>query len=157
MTLFRDKLFIGATLFFIALYALFCRYNVLFNYTHSLPQKIFIVDVGNKNLKVGDYAAFHSEHLPNTLNGMKIIKIISGVQGDVVDVKDNEVFINNKYLTKIYTRKAIWGEITPIDKTVIPKDCYFMEGTARTSFDSRYKEFGLICKDQIIGKAFPYF
>jgi type IV secretory pathway protease TraF len=40
---------------------------------------------------------------------------------------------------------------------IIPADCYFVHGQQQPSFDSRYKEFGLICKQQIYGKTYPVF
>jgi len=46
---------------------------------------------------------------------------------------------------------------TPLTTTdlVIPKEYYFVHGNAHPSFDSRYKEFGLVSEAQIYGKAYP--
>lgn len=142
---------------FLGLFWFFSYFNFVVNYTHSLPQKIFIVKVGDKVLNRGDYVVFKSLGLPNTVNGVRVIKKVVGINGDEITVKDNSVYINNKYLTKIYSTSAVWGKIHPINNTKIPAGCFFLMGTAKTSFDSRYMEFGLICKKQIIGKAYPYF
>lgn len=42
-------------------------------------------------------------------------------------------------------------------KIVIPHGCYFLHGQHQPTFDSRYKEFGLICESQIYGKSYPIF
>ena len=42
-------------------------------------------------------------------------------------------------------------------KIVIPHGWYFLHGQHQPTFDSRYKEFGLICESQIYGKSYPIF
>lgn len=153
----KDKVFILLSVVLILGFLLLGRYNLVVNYTHSLPQKIFIVDKKDNDLHVGNYVAFRSYGLPNISNNHRILKVIKGVAGDQITVKDNYVLINNNPIAKIYYKMAFWGKINPIESTVIPKDCYFMSGIATTSFDSRYKEFGLICKKLIVGRAYPLF
>jgi conjugal transfer pilin signal peptidase TrbI len=40
---------------------------------------------------------------------------------------------------------------------VIPPGYYYVQGTSPDSFDSRYRESGLVRADQVIGKVIPLF
>lgn len=84
------------------------------------------------------------------------IKRIIGMPGDQLEVKEGKVYINNNILEETYIFESMDLEIIgnmdyPI---VIPQDNYFVMGDNRNiSFDSRYKEVGLIHKSSISGKA----
>lgn len=155
--LLKDRVFILLSLIVILGFMVFGKYNLVINYTHSLPQTLFLVDVGDKELHLGSYVAFRAYNLPNISNNHRILKIVKGIEGDRITVKNNYVWINDSKIARINYQEAYWGTISPIKNMVIPKNCYFMYGIANTSFDSRYKEFGLVCKDLIIGKAYPLF
>ncbi len=152
-----DKYFIICIIVVTCCFIFFKKYNIVYNYTHSLPQRIFVVDVNDNKLTKGDYLAFYSRNLPNISNNHTILKMIAGVGGESVEIKNGEVLINNSPVVKVSNKKAYWGYIHPITPRIIPNSCYFVIGKSETSFDSRYKEFGLVCKEQIIGKAYPFF
>jgi signal peptidase I len=153
----KEKKIVAASFVIVAGYLILSKYNVIFNYTHSLPQPIFIAEVGNLDLKKEDYVAFRSKGLPNISDNHRIVKIIIGLPGEKVIESSGIVSINGKAVAKIFYKKAFWGDIHPVNNLIISDGCYFVLGVAKTSFDSRYKEFGLVCKQQIIGKAFPFF
>jgi conjugal transfer pilin signal peptidase TrbI len=157
LDLLHDKYFWLLSFFIIISAIFFDHINIIFNYTHSLPQKIFIVDLRNHNLRIGDYVAFKAKSLPNARDNTRIIKRITGISKDIIQVKNYLVYRNHNPIAKINYHQAFWGEIHPINNIVIPQGCYFVQGISVTSFDSRYKEFGLVCQPQIIGKAYPLF
>ena len=75
-----------------------------------------------------------------------LIKRIIGLPGETVEIKDNEIYINDKKLEDKYG----YGVTYNIDKVTLKKDEYFILGDNRKiSLDSRV--FGTIHKDEIKG------
>lgn len=75
-----------------------------------------------------------------------LIKRIIGLPGETVEIKDNEIYINDKKIEDKYG----YGETYNIDKVTLKKDEYFILGDNRIiSLDSRV--FGTINKKEIKG------
>ena len=75
-----------------------------------------------------------------------LIKRIIGLPGETVEIKDNDIYINDKKLEDKYG----YGVTYNIDKVTLKKDEYFILGDNRKiSLDSRV--FGTIHKDEIKG------
>ena len=55
------------------------------------------------------------------------------------------------------TRPTTTRPLAPIAPTVIPPRYYYVQGTSPDSFDSRYRESGLIRAEQVIGVVVPLF
>ena len=123
------------------------------NLSGSLPQKYFWTSFFNKNVAKGDLVTFYSKL--EGLEGDMIIKIVGGVAGDLVTVKDEKVYINDRLIggfKKAYFNKKL---VTPINKDmVIPKGKIFVYTPHAFSLDSRYQEMGLIDRKQILGRAY---
>lgn len=75
-----------------------------------------------------------------------LIKRIIGLPGETVEIKDNDIYINDKKIDDKYG----YGVTYNIDKVTLKKDEYFILGDNRKiSLDSRV--FGTIHKDEIKG------
>lgn len=75
-----------------------------------------------------------------------LIKRIIGLPGETVEIKDNEIYINDKKIED----KFGYGETYNIDKVTLKSDEYFILGDNRkVSLDSRV--FGTINKSEIKG------
>ena len=75
-----------------------------------------------------------------------LIKRIIGLPGETVEIKDNEIYINDKKIEDKYG----YGVTYNIDKVTLKEDEYFILGDNRKiSLDSRV--FGTIHKDEIKG------
>ena len=102
--------------------------------------------------KRGDIVVF-----PAVENGKKVflIKRIIGLPGDVVDIRDGKVIVNDKELVEKYISvetSAVSGQ-TEFPLTV-PEKQYFVLGDNRiVSKDSRYLAIGTIPRSKIVGKA----
>lgn len=85
------------------------------------------------------------------------IKRIIGLPGDVIDIRDGDVYVNGSEepLTDSFCAEedsTDSGNLTfPI---TVPEDCYFMLGDNREySKDSRYWENTFVKREKILGKA----
>lgn len=84
-----------------------------------------------------------------------LIKRIIGLPGDVVDIRDGKVYVNDIKMDEDY----ITVETTAVDGQVVfpvtvPEDEYFVLGDNRpVSKDSRWLSVGMIARDEIVGKA----
>lgn len=156
----------------VCLLSLVIRIDV--NYTESLPDHVFVTVKGWKgNLKKGDYVAYKfptENHVSPFRKGDHMVKIIGGVEGDMVVMKDNRAFQiigpeESKYSS------SIGGRAMGISKThsltgrpleagpvgIIPKDRYYVFAPHKDSLDSRYAMVGWLSPDDIIGKTFSIF
>jgi conjugal transfer pilin signal peptidase TrbI len=134
---------------------------LLFNWTASLPYKVAWLHWKDANYSRGDFIIFRFEgeakaFYPGLAN-QPFFKIIRGVAGDRITVKDRQVFINGAPVgfAKQYTFDH--RQLEPISEGAIPIGHFYVQGTDRDSFDSRYQSSGLIRADQIIGRVTPLF
>ncbi len=169
------KLILMVWVVIIAIYAVTRFYQVQLNVTDSMPQKLWLTHVGDKSFKVGDYMVFmfHDFRMKNPSDFELVVKQVGGVQGETIKV--SELSSEEKNLLKPNTASLIYtlpnGSVYPVFDTLsgnhftalttqnitIPKDCYFVHGLHHPSFDSRYREFGLVCNNQVYGKSYPLF
>jgi len=87
------------------------------------------------------------------LNGETFTKRIIAFEGEIIEIKDNELFIDDELMLQETAINDFVGEnMLPIK---IPKDHYFVAGDYRyDSLDSRY--FGPIDKKSVIGKVITF-
>lgn len=103
--------------------------------------------------KLGDVVVFHSSLTTASGKEKLLIKRVIGVEGDTIDVKDGDVYVNNKKLEEPYTKDGITNG--GIDGLVVPKGEVFCMGDNRlVSVDSRSPEVGCIDVDEIVGRIF---
>lgn len=82
------------------------------------------------------------------------IKRIIGLPGEVIDIKNQTVFIDGKPLEEDYILERMEQRGDVGFPFAIPEDTYFVMGDNRNnSSDSRYQDVGTIEKSKIIGHA----
>ena len=104
----------------------------------------------NVEPEIGDLCVldFHS---PDSDKVTTLVKYVAGKAGDQIHVRDRKVFVNGRFVGE-----AKANNLTPIDDMTIPNGFVFVMGTHENSFDSRYKEFGLIKEKDLHGKAIGF-
>ena len=122
-------------------YIAFSQIRILFVNTCSVPYKVCL-QIYNLQPKKGDLCVFN-------FLGENFVKYIAGVAGDEISIIDKDVYVESAHIGKISNE----SNLHPIAPRKIPEGYVFMSGTHVYSFDSRYKEFGLIPISQIQGKA----
>jgi signal peptidase I len=77
------------------------------------------------------------------------IKRVVALEGETVELKDNQVYVNNQLVKEPYLKP---GDYPPFDSETVPKDNVFVLGDNRKeSGDSR--EWGVLPRNYLIGKA----
>ncbi|MCL1961832.1 MAG: conjugative transfer signal peptidase TraF [Desulfovibrionaceae bacterium] len=137
------------------------RVPVLFNWTPSLPYKVAVLRPARAPLRRGDFIvyAFAGEGVrayPG-LAGQPFFKIVRGLPGDMVSVTGRDIRINGESAGKAKTHAFDHRPLETIAPGVIPPDCYYVQGLSPDSFDSRYRESGLVRIEQVIGVVDPVF
>ena len=85
-----------------------------------------------------------------TAGDQRIIKRIVAVPGDTIQIRDGHVYVNGDIADELYTE---FGG-TAYEPLTLGEDEYFVLGDNREqSKDSRYKDIGVINREQIIEKA----
>lgn len=96
-------------------------------------------------------------------NDEDIIKRIIATEGEEVEIKNNSVYIDGKRLDEEYVPHTTRTKLPSSnlstfqdgDELTVPEDSYFVLGDNREeSKDSRYKDVGLIKRDEITGRVF---
>jgi conjugal transfer pilin signal peptidase TrbI len=138
------------------------RVPILFNWTASVPYTVALVQYGQRQpLKRGDFIVYTfdgtAQRMYPGLRAQPFFKRIRGMPGDRVAVVGRQVFVNG--LPVGFAKPITFDRrpLAPIAETVIPPGYFYVQGTHPDSFDSRYRESGLVRADQVIGKVIPLF
>lgn len=142
-------------------FALIIPNYLMINGSESMPEGIYRTSKIKEELQKGDVITLE---VPRNVKEIlyqrkylgrhtkKLIKTIGGVTGDRVEVKENKVYINSKYVGKISTVDPQGRKLTSDLKTgVIPTNKIFVSGITENSYDSKY--FGLISEEIVLKKA----
>lgn len=126
------------------------------NVTESLPDRWFIIIKGAP-IQKGNYAAYRWHGGGPYQAGAEFTKIVAGVQGDEVEERNREFFINGRPVgvAKTVSRKGVPLEVGPTG--TIPQGQYYMMTPHPDSLDSRYALSGWIREEEIIGRAYALF
>lgn len=145
----------------IILGACWCRGRYAVNISASLPMGIYKLYEIEK-IEKGDIVMFsfppeaekyirERKYLPD--NVKTLLKRVTAVEGDNVEVRDKTLYINNEeyWLAKIKEKDSKGLLLPRMKNQILEKDEYFVLGTHPTSFDSRY--YGTIKREVILKKA----
>lgn len=137
------------------------RLPLLFNWTPSLPYRVAVLRPVPNELRRGDFVVFRfageaRQRYPG-LAGQPFFKVIRGVPGDTLSVAGREVRINDEPVGIAKSHTFDRQPLAPIAPTVIPPGHYYVQGTSPDSFDSRYRDSGLVRAEQVIGVVEPLF
>ncbi len=137
------------------------RLPLVFNWTPSLPYRLGWVRPAPPVLQRGDYVLFAfagdaQAYYPG-LRGQPFFKRIRGLPGDTITVTNRVVAINGQAVGSAKVRTYDHRALTPIGAMVIPPSHYYVQGSSPDSFDSRYRESGLVRAEQVLGIVKPLF
>lgn len=142
-------LIVVATVFFIALFVVSFEQVI----GPSMKGTLNAGDVTIVNKLVYKFRTIKRNEIVSINQKDKImVKRVIGLPGEHIEYKDNKLYVNGSLVLEnnisVETKDF---KLEDIGYETIPKDMYFVLGDNRTnSSDSR--EFGLVKKDEIIGK-----
>ncbi len=83
------------------------------------------------------------------------IKRIVAMEGDTVQIKDNQLYLNGKVLKEPYLEENSVNDYGPV---TVPENHYFVLGDNRAnSRDSRYEDVGFVAYEDLKGQAYLVF
>lgn len=146
---------LGSVLAFKASADFSSRYKIGFNKTNSLSHWGFIIDRSNRSIERDALIEFlvpDNDYYPH---GASFVKRVTGVPGDVVERRHNEVFVNGRFvgIAKGYDQNGKPVEAGPVGE--IPPGHVFVTGDHKDSLDSRYAVIGFISTNRILGVGEP--
>jgi len=151
--------FFGVTMLFVLFQALVwgvalvsgCKeMQVCINHSKSLPETLFLCFEPKEKPGVGSYVVFdRHDH--------QVIKKIMGMPGDQIEVNDRLVSVAGKKHGIARERSRSGRQYTLVEAGVIPEGFCYVGGTHIDSYDSRYREFGLVWLEEITAVAWPIF
>jgi conjugal transfer pilin signal peptidase TrbI len=153
----RNKIIVGILIIFllgICAWIMPTKYEIVRNYSESLPYHFVVVKKGEVPNKKDQIFVFYVRDNPLLkVSKIKFIKLAGGLPGDTIDVRKKEIFINRNSigLIKPYSKKG--DSLNAVASGKIPQGKFFAYTPHKDSFDSRYKEIGLINEKDIIGVA----
>jgi conjugal transfer pilin signal peptidase TrbI len=135
---------------------------VMFNWTPSLPYSVVYVDYWHGPVRRGDFVVyrFTGEAGQRDYPGLKeqaLFKRVAGMPGDSVTVADRDVFVNGALVGHAKTHTFDRRPLQPIAPVVIPPGYLYVQGTSPDSFDSRYRNSGLVPLRDIEATVRPIF
>ncbi|MEZ5346287.1 MAG: signal peptidase I [Pyrinomonadaceae bacterium] len=159
LRLLRDIILIVAVF---VLFGVFIAQPVVVEGTSMVPQlengerlivnKLVYYNIKSVNwghLKRGDIVVFWYPENPDE----SFVKRIIGLPGEVVEVRDGKVLIDDKPINEPYLTELEVKEMRDFEPVIVDKHYYFVMGDNRgDSSDSR--EWGLVPEKYIYGKAF---
>ncbi len=136
-------------------------YFLGFNFTSSLPYYVVWIERGVVP-KTGDLMVYYYSGMDlksyGYIKGIRFFKRVAGKEGDTIAVNGRQVSINGKLVGEakpFANHGAI--KLDPIDAGTIPKGYLFAQGDSPNSFDSRYKQSGLVPLNKVQGVAHVIF
>ena len=138
----------------VGIFSLFsCYYAIGINMTDSLPGTIYLIAKGKLPKSRDEYISFKAPN--NKLHEQPFVKLVGGVEGDIVTEKSRKFYINGKFIGYAKKRSKTGEEVELGFTGSIPKGCYFVYSKHKDSYDSKYKDIGLVCGADVIGSARP--
>lgn len=120
-----------------------------------LPWRVYTVRPLTRPIAVGMIVAFRSEHMRRATSD-EAAKIIRGMPGDRVFVRDHVFYLNNVPAARLFLCDSRHRPEYCDDRQYeIPPNRYVVLGLDEHSFDSRY--WGPLARAEITGEARPLF
>lgn len=124
------------------------------NRTDSVPYHAFVC-TDFLRVGYGDYASIDG-HPTDYYAGKHFTKRVVGLPGDSVEVRDNRLYVKDQLIEPLLSITTKGLKLTPLDIPEVPAGAVFVVGDHPRSFDSRYREFGLVKKAHIKGRCFGF-
>lgn len=144
--------------------------NIVIGYGQSLDKHVFF-KTSDKDYKTGHYVVIQTDKSDPFAKGHLITKKIGCSPSEILMIQGDDYFCGDKYLgrAKHYSKTGI--PVKPFNpctayvgskfkiqnlevcEYIVPEKQYFVIGTHKDSYDSRY--FGFVPEDRIVFRVIP--
>lgn len=128
-------------------------YLIIINRSDSLAFKWVLIEKGRMPSKKGDIFAFWTDGGGLYRDKRIFVKKLVSNKGSLIKIDGDEVNIDGVFMGRIKKYLSSGRELNAIEQKIVKKGQYFAFAPHPKSFDSRYKEIGLINEKDIIGIA----
>lgn len=132
------------------------HYRLAYNESASLPGTLFLVRVGQLprcGAEAGEFVQFRMPESARWYRGERLLKVAKGCPGDRIHIAGRQIYINDWFAGEAVPALNDGTAMALIAEGRIPEGHYYMWASHPESFDSRYAEFNVIARGQIIGAA----
>ncbi len=131
------------------------RYLIGYSSTSSLSGTLFLVRLQQgAQFDRGSLATFSFDGTPWGFPAdVPWTKRVLGLPGDAIEVRSGTVVIAGRPVAKLHGTMMEESRLRSIRPGPIPLGFLFVAGDSPRSFDSRYREFGLVPATAVIGEA----
>ncbi len=138
-----------ATLLFLPV-AIWLALHYRVNLSPSMPWTLARVEYGRLP-HLGELVLYEYRGTMQGLPSHTFFKEVAGIPGDVISLEGRAVWIGACYMGLAMTATRKGERLRPIAPGVIPAGYFYAKGEHPASFDSRYRESGLVPFDAVIG------
>jgi conjugal transfer pilin signal peptidase TrbI len=144
-----------ATILILSLFAMIPRnYEFVINHSGSLPYNVVVIKKGTLPTAADQiFVSFVRDNPVYKSKEVKFIKLLGGKEGDEIKVIGRDISINDKVIGTAKLTSLKGDALTMTAAGKIPAHKFFAYTPHIDSYDSRYKEIGLIDEKDIIGTA----
>lgn len=110
----------------------------------TIKEGEYVLIKRTNHIEHGDIVAFYSEEF-----SVYMLKRCIGMEGDIVDIREGNVYVNGIFLQENY----VLARSSETKTFVVPEDSYFFLGDNRAnSLDSREWSTPFIAQEDVVGK-----
>lgn len=143
------KRWIGIGLFLATCLGIYHTSVIRWNLSESLPNKMYFGTSLKLNHKVGDIVTFRHPKFV-----VPLAKIIVGMPGDTILVKDNRVYVAGIDRGRLLFNAHVY---MPVISQIIPNGYVYVWAPHPESLDSRYEMIGLVKQSDILETIWPIY
>jgi len=151
------KAAIGIGIFSIILCGFATYTQFLESVSESLDDVRYFLILKSSSIKRGDIVSIQG-HTPHYVGDHIFTKRVVGLPGDWIIRNKTHLTLKAKngafsIILPLLTQTKEGQPLTPLSLEVVPQGYLFVTGDHLRSFDSRYKEFGLVKREKVWGKG----
>jgi conjugal transfer pilin signal peptidase TrbI len=136
--------------------ALWLASHYRLNISPSMPWTVARVEYDTLP-RLGETMLYEYRGAMTGLPSRTFFKEVAGLPGDRIRVEGRAVWVGDCFMGLAMPSTRDGKALTPIAPGVIPDGYLYAKGEHPASFDSRYRESGLVPLDAVIGVAYPVF
>jgi conjugal transfer pilin signal peptidase TrbI len=136
--------------------ALWLAMNYRVNLSPSMPWTLVRVEYGRLPHK-GEFMLYEYRGTMEGMPSRTFFKQVVGGPDDRIRVAGRTVWVGSVLIGEAMRRTRAGRPLTIVAEGTIPSGFLFAKGEHPASFDSRYRESGLVPLDAVIGVAHPVF